>query len=204
MPDIHKTINYLKGALLDPRTTWEQYNNENPDWKTTAKQLTIPLVVASAILTYLFSLVFSSYQPYGVMTGSFRFLIVSLIFTLIGYFIFSAVISYLAGYFKGQNNYDKALAAVTLAAVPAAAGSVLGTIPFIGPLLSIALSIYSLVLLYRNIPVFLQVPQENRVKHFISTIVVAFIVGLILSMVMQLFYWGDNYRIENPGVDQAG
>ncbi len=196
MPDLSKTTYYLKGALTDPKTIWDQYNNENADWKTTAKQITVPLVVASAVLTYLFSLLFSSYQPYSVMTGSFRFFILSLVFTLIGYFIFSWITGHLAGYFKGQKNFDKSLAAVSLAAVPAAVGSVLGTLPFIGPILSIVLSIYSLVLLYRNIPVFLQVPQENRVKHFISTLVLSFIVGILLSMVMQLFYWTDNYQVD--------
>lgn len=203
MPDFSKTIQYLKGALLDPRTTWEQYNNENPDWKTTAKQLTIPLVVASVVLTYIFSLIFSPWQPYGVMSTSFRFLIVSLVFTLIGYFVFSWLMAYLSGYFNGLNSLDKSLASITLAAVPAAVGSILGTLPFIGPILSIALSIYSLVLLYRNIPVFMQVPQESRVKHFTSTIVLAFIAAFVLSMIMQLFYWGGNYQVEDPGLQQG-
>lgn len=201
MPDFTKTIYYIKGAITDPKTIWDQYNNENADWKTTAKQITFPLVLASAILTYVFSLVFSGYQPYSVMTGSFRFFILSLVFTLLGYFIFSFIIGYLAGYFKGLNNFDKSLAAVSLAAVPSAVGSVAGTLPFIGPILSIVLSIYSLVLLYRNIPVFLQVPQENRVKHFISTIVLSFIVAFVLSMIMQLFYWTDNYQIEGNGLN---
>lgn len=204
MIDYSKTIHYIKGAITDPRNTWQEFVNENPGWKTTAKLITAPLIISTAVLTYILSMIFRSYQPYGAMTGSFRFFVLSLVFTFLGYFIFSAVIAYLAGYFKGKNNFDMALGAVTLAAVPAAIGSVVGTLPFIGPIFSIVLSIYSLVLLYRNIPVFLNVPQENRVKHFISTLVVSLIIGFVLSFIMQLFYWTDNYQIENPNLDNLG
>jgi len=198
MINIQKTVHYIKGAITNPEKIWSEYSEENPDWKETAVNITIPLAVISAILSYIFSLVFGHH---GMYSGSLRFFIFGMIFSIIGYFIFSAVISYLAGYFKGENNFCRALASVSLASVPAAIGSPLGTLPFIGAILSILISIYSLVLLYRNIPIFLKVPQETRTKHFIITLVISFVIGFILSFILDLFFWGGNYHIHEQNFE---
>lgn len=202
MIDIAKTIYYIRGALLEPNKTWDEYLTEQKSWQETAALITVPLIVASAILTYIFSLIFRT--PFGIYTGTFSALVVGLIISLIAYMVFSFIIAWLAGYFKGENNFDNGLAAVSLAAVPAAVGSILGTIPWIGWIISLALSIYTLVLLYRNIPVFLKVPDESRVKHFISSIVAVFIVGIILSMIMAAFVGVEQYGVNGHEFNDFG
>jgi len=66
--------------------------------------------------------------------------------------------------------------------VPSLLGQILGTLPYVGWIIALGLGLYSLVLLYRAIPVFLNVSLENRVKHFILFMISAFVVSVVLNM----------------------
>ena len=54
--DIKKTIDLIKGGLLDPRNTWTRYLGENPSWQDTAIQLTGPLLIANVLRSYVAAL----------------------------------------------------------------------------------------------------------------------------------------------------
>ena len=99
-------------------------------------------------------------------------------------FILAFIIDRLAGPFDGEPNFDAAYACIALSVIPYAAGSILGMLPWIGWLLSIAASIYSLVLAYKFIPIFLKVHEDSRVKHFVATIVIAFVVSIVFGLIM--------------------
>jgi len=68
--------------------------------------------------------------------------------------------------------------------LPFYAGSVLGTLPWIGWLLNLVLAIMSLIFLYRIIPLYLEVPDEKRVIHFVVSIIATFVLVMILGMVL--------------------
>ena len=182
MFDAKKTIDLIKGGLLDSSQTWQSYLEEDHDWKDTATLLTGPLILASVLLSSLFGWVFSSHYmlPQG---GGFWAFILGLIAATIGITVASFVFSYLAGVFKGKHDFNKGFAAVSLSAIPAYVGGVLGTLPLIGWLIALVLGIISLVYLYRIIPSYLQVPDGNRAIHYgvslVSTIVIIFIINSI-------------------------
>src|SRR5690606_20140419 len=83
------------------------------------------------------------------------------------------VVAALAGVFRGKNSFPLALAATTLAFVPGYIGSALSALPWIGFLLALGLFVYALVLLWRIIPIYLEVPVERRTGHYVATIVSA-------------------------------
>lgn len=183
MPDIQKTIDLIKNGLLEPSATWQSYLAENRAWQDTAVLLTLPLILVSFVLAGLLSLIFGGYGAFGTGMG-FAGWLVSLVMALAGIAIAAFIFSYLAGLFKGRHDFNKGLAALSLAAIPGYLGNIVGVVPYIGWLVSLALGIVSLVFLYRIIPSYLEVPAEKRVLHYIASLVATFIVMLILGTIL--------------------
>lgn len=186
MIDFARFIELVKGGLLSPKSTWEGYWKGQPGWLATAKDLTIPLYVVGFVLAAVLGALFGS-MAYLVMSGGggiggfLKFVVVSLVQGAIGFLVGSFILKLLSGVFGGKDDINGAFAALSFAAIAAVSGQVLSMIPGIGLLLMFAMSIYGLVLLYQNIPVFLEVPQAKRVLHFISFILSMFVLGIVLS-----------------------
>lgn len=178
--DLGTSAALLQGAGLEPEATWRTYKQDGRDWVATLFLVAGPLVVATAILAPTLGWLFGT----NFLPG-FQGFIVQLLFTLIGGLLglalSGAVFGLLAGSFGGVNSFDNGFAAVSLAAVPAYAGDILGTVPFIGWLIRLALGIYTLVLLYRCLPVFLGIPQEKRAGHFVVGIIVLIVIYALIS-----------------------
>jgi len=182
MFDINKTIALIGGGLLDARRTWDSYGAENRPWQYTAINLTVPMILLWLVLTGILGAVFrSQYLAPGM---AWRLWLISAVSAIIGFAISVAVFTYLAGVFKGKADFDRGTAALSLAALPAYAGSVLGTLPWIGWLLNVILAIMSLIFLYRIIPLYLRVPDEKRVIHFVVSIIATFVLVMILGMML--------------------
>jgi hypothetical protein len=184
MFDPNKTVVLIKGGLLEPRQTWAGYQGENRDWKETAALLTGPLIIASVVLTALFAWVFSSHYMIMRGPGGLGGLLLGLLFAVIGIALASLIFSYLAGMFKGEPDFSRGLAALSLAAIPAYVGNVLGTLPWIGWLLALGLGILSLVYLYQIIPLYLKVPDAKRVPHFALSLVCTLVTAVVLASVL--------------------
>lgn len=193
MIDINKTLTLVKSGLFEPRETWKKYLQEERTWKETAMLLTLPLIVVSTVFSAVLSYFFSSYSILGVQTG-FGSIVLGLIMVIIGIMVASFVFSYLAGFFGGKHNFNKGFAALSLAAIPTYIGSVFGALPFVGVLLSLALAIVGIILLYKIIPSYLDVPQDKRVLHFIASLFATFIPMLLIASIMGM---GDSPMIED-------
>lgn len=183
MFDIKKTLELIQGGLLEPKATWQSYLSENRGWQETALLLTLPLIVATFVLSGLLSWVFGSYYVFTAR-GGFGTWLLGLLMAVVAIAAAGFIFSYLAGLFKGSHNFNKGLAALSLAAIPAYLGGVLGTIPYIGWIISLALTIVTLVFLYQIIPSYLEVPEDKRVLHYIASLVATFVVMLILSAIL--------------------
>lgn len=183
MLDFNKTARLIRGVLLEPQPTWQAYRDEGSDWKQTAKDLTLPLIVGALILSFVLSFVFTGFYFFDAGFGVGSLLIGALV-GFAGFMITAFILAWLAGAFEGNNEFDKAFAAVSLTAVPSYVGVVLSTLPWIGWLLSIGLVIYSQILLYRIIPDYLAVPQGSRAAHFICSLLAVFVVMLLLGSIV--------------------
>jgi hypothetical protein len=180
--DYKKTLELIKGGLLDHQATWTSYLEENPDWRQTAIVLTGPMIITSVILTSIFSRMVGGYSYYGYGMGFFQGLLLGLVMAAAGIAIGSFVLSILAGTFGGKPSFPRALAALSLAAIPGFLAGIVGSlIPYLGPLISLAGGILTLVFLYKIIPLALDVPEGKRVMHFILSLVGMFVANMILS-----------------------
>jgi hypothetical protein len=184
MFDINKTVDLIKGGLTDPRATWQSYATENRSWQDTATLLALPLIIGSWILAGILSLIFRSYSLFGMGMG-FGYWLIGLVFAIIDIAVSTVIFSYLAGVFKGKNDINKGLAALSLAAVPGYAGNVVGPIPFIGWIIVLALWIVTLVFMYQIIPLYLEVPEDKRAVHYVVSIVASIVAILIIAVALR-------------------
>lgn len=185
MFDLNRTLKLIKGAIFDPETTWNDYLPDADDWQKTAVLLTGPLVVSAGVLAYVLGLIFPSRIPF-YSGPSFGSMLMGIIVGLIAAALIAFVVSFLAGLFKGKASFARGLAATSLAFVPGYAGQALAPLPWIGWLIGLGLFVYGLVLLWRIIPKYLDVPAASRVGHFIlsivATIVTFFLLGAVTGM----------------------
>jgi hypothetical protein len=183
MIDLNRTLQLIKGALVDAEPTWRSYHPEAGDWKKTAILLTGPLIIASVVIGYLVGLTSSDMSLFG-----FRPTIMSSLLSLVTGAIAAGVIAFIfgafAGVFGGKSSFALGLAATTLAFVPGYLGQALSWLPWIGTLLALGLGIWGLVLLWRIIPIYLEVPDGKRAAHYIASLVASIVVFFLLATVV--------------------
>lgn len=177
MFDLEKFIGWVKGGLLDTHPTWHAYKDEGHSWSATATQLSAPLIVIWGLLAVVFGSIF------GTASGFANF-IAPLISSAIWFGVGSFIASFFAAKFGGNNSFDQAFTALTFAAIPAAIGGILSTLPYIGPLFGLAGFVWSIMLLWQALPVFLDISLDRRTGHFFSTLGLSFVVILLLYLVL--------------------
>ena len=167
MFDLSKTLQLIRGGLFEPYQTWEKFLATEPDFKTTLILLAAPLLIANAILNVVLSRIIGGFSAYGYGQGWFAAILLGLITVTIGLVLATLVFTALAGVFGGKTNWQRGFAAMTLALIPAIAGSIAGAIvPIIGFLLPIAGAIVALVYAYRIMPYAYDLPEGKRPVHF--------------------------------------
>jgi hypothetical protein len=177
--DFRKTLQLAQGALFSPEATWTAYLAENPPWKQTALLLTGPLLLAYVVIT--------AFMLRDLGGGFFEMLVRNLVITLISLAIAVGVFNFLAGTFKGKPDFSRAFAAISLAVVPAWVGGTLAAfIPWVGWLLALAATIWSIVLIYKVMPLALGVPDNKRVVQFVLSLVAIIAVNIVLGMVLRM------------------
>lgn len=183
MFDPQRSLKLIQGALFDAEATWRAYLPESGDWQKTALLITLPVIVLALLIAYVLGILTSSFTMFGIrptITVTVMNIVVSIIAVIVIAFIFS----FFAGVFGGKNDFAKGFAAMSLAFVPAYAGQALSSIPLMGFLLLIGLAIYSLVLLWKIIPIYLEVPGDKRVGHFIVSLIAAIAANFVISAVL--------------------
>jgi len=179
--DIQATIQWATAVLQDPDGACVRYRDTGATWQQTFFQLTLPLYVLAFIVSGLLALIGGGSMLYGSLSVS--VFVFSSLWTLGWTFVIAYIFDYFAGTFGGVRGFDRAYAVVGLAIVPAAAGTALAPLPWIGWLLSLAASIYSFYLAYRFLPVFLDIPQASRNRHYVVSVLVSLLVNVVVSVV---------------------
>ena len=172
MFDLNRTIKLITGALLDREATWREYLPEADNWQKTAFLLTGPLIIASAVLALRVRLVRIRRVYVSVCSGRPSCpLSDKSSLGAIGAGAFAFILAAFAGTFGGKNSFALGLAAMTLAFVPGYIGQALVWLPWIGGLLAFGLGIFSLIQLWKIIPIYLEVPDSKRTVHYVASFV---------------------------------
>jgi hypothetical protein len=180
--DYKKTIDLVKGGLLNPAETWNSYLGENPNWQQTLIVLTAPLILANIVLGLLLSRMMGTMSPFGLAGNWFAALMLGLVMACLAFAVAVFVFNFLAGMFGGKPDFSRAFAAMSLAAIPAwIAGIVGAAVPWVGGLISLAGGIVSLVFLYKILPLALGVPDSKRVMHFVVSLVAVVVIDIVIG-----------------------
>ena len=184
MLDLNRSLALVKGALLDTEATWRAYLPEAGDWKKTAFLLTGPLIVTSAVVAYFISLLTSDASMFAQMRPTIMSTLMNMVLGGVAAGIFAFIFSFFAGTFGGKNSFALGLAATSFAFVPGYIGQALTWLPWVGGLLALGLVIYGLVLLWRIIPIYLEVPDSKRALHYIVSLVTCIVVAAVVGNVV--------------------
>lgn len=199
MFDIEATIKWVTEVLKDPDRAAIAYKEMAAPWKQTFLQISLPVYVAGCVVGYIVAMTTGGSFLFGGVT--FGFFLFSLLWSLAWTFVIAFIFDYLAGVFADKRNFDAAYALVGLAIIPAALGNAASPLPWLGWLIGLAAGIYSLMLAYRFIPVFLELPEESRIKHFVVSIVAAFLVNVIVSITLGSMFGSAIMSVAVPDID---
>jgi hypothetical protein len=181
---LNRTFALVKGAVADPEATWRGFLPDADNWRKTTFLLTGPLIILAAVLGYIVGLLGSDASAFGFRPTIMSTLL-TMVFGAIAAGLVAFIVSALAGMFGGKSSFALGLAATSLAFVPGYLGQVLGWLPWIGGLVLFGLFIYALVLLWRIIPIYLEVPAGKRVGHYLLTLIAAIVVMFLISMLLR-------------------
>ena len=202
MFDPNRTIRLASGALFNSESTWLTYLPDAGDWTKTASLLTGPLIVVSAVLAYLLGLVSADASIFGQFRPTITSTLASIVSAAIGAAVVAFIFGTLAGMFGGKRSFALGLAATTLAFVPGYVGQVLSQLPWIGGLIGLALFVYALVLLWKIIPLYLEVPDGKRTVHYVSSLLATIVVMAVFSMTIGRVLYPD--MPDSPFAGMAG
>lgn len=189
MIDLKRTLNLVGGGIFDSEQTWRNYLPEADNWQKTAILLTGPLIVFAAVAAYIFGFFGSDLSLFGQFRPTIVSTIMAMVISAIAAVVIAFIVGALAGAFGGKNNFALSLAATTFAFIPGYIGQAVTWLPWIGGLLAFGLFIYGLVLLWKVIPVFLEVPDGKRVGHYILSLVAIVAAMFVLSMTVGRFLY---------------
>lgn len=190
MLDLKRTLELVRGALLDPEPTWRAYRAEAGDWRRTVLLLTGPLLVASAVLAWAFGYLQADTSMLAPLRPTPGTVVVNILTGAISAAVAAVVFAWVAGVTGGNNDIPLALAATTLAFVPAYLGEALAWFPWIGWIIALGLLVWSLVLLWRILPLYLAVPEEKRVLHYVLSLATVIVLVYILSRLVNAIFYG--------------
>lgn len=185
--NVKELLNLTISGVTTPQDLWNKKLQENKTWADMLKFPVLPFVVIVALVSAVLILVFGYKIPFvGVVKPSVADALLQAVGTVIMYgitiVIMSWVAAYLAGMTEGTNDQNRAMLMLFLVSIPSLLGQVLGTLPMVGMIIAIGLGIYSIVLAYKAIPVFMKVPLEKRVRYYVLLAISSMVVAVVMNL----------------------
>ncbi len=186
--DFKVLFNLLKDGILKPEDVWKSFLSSPFKLNDVLKNYIIPLAVAVSLIAMILNLIFGYPTPHGLVHIPFFKILWMAVGNVVSFIVFLYLFGWIGAYlsekFEGKRDFERAFLMLFFISLPSLAGQVLGAIPIIGVILSLVLSVYSLVLLFKAFPVFLDVPKKHQVKIFVLFLIISFILGTLLAVIM--------------------
>ncbi len=176
MFDLNVTTKWVAAVLTDPNGAATDYREPLADWQRSFTTLVLPVTVAAYLIAAILGLFTGA-----SMLGSPMLMLFSAAWALGWSFVIAWIFDVLAGTFGGKKNFNAAYAVVALVLIPSAIGTAISPLPWLGGLISLIVFVYALVLAYRFLPQYLEIPQDARAKHFILSILAAIVVNVVVT-----------------------
>jgi len=168
-------VDRVKNILLTPKTEWPAIAGETA---TVQGLYTGYVMILAAIGPIALAL------RVGLFGMGLGVALVSYVIALVMTFVLAWIVDALAPSFGGEKSLERALQLVAYAFTAAWVAGIFNLIPFVGPLLSLAGSLYSLYLFYLGAPVMRKCAPDKAVGFTVVVVLCAIVAGTILSWLL--------------------
>ncbi len=168
----------VKNILMTPKTEWPVIAAEPTD----IAQLYTGYIVILAAIPPLASLIGLTILglPLGLVITS---AVLRYVFSLIGVLLFGFIAAKLAPMFGGRDDLVQGVKLTAFTNTAVWIGGIFLIIPRLGSLISLLCGLYALYLLYLGISVVMTVPESRAVGYLLSLIAVAIVIVIVLVVI---------------------
>lgn len=178
--DINKLIERIRNVLLSPRTEWPVIAQEQT---SVAALYTGYIMILAAIPAVCRFVGHTAFSPLGIGVN-FLMMILTYAFALGMVFVVALIIDALAPAFGAQKSQLQALKTVAYASTASWVAGVFLIIPFVGWIIALAGSIYSLVQLYFALPHTMKSPPEKTGGYFVVVLVIVSVLSWLIGAIV--------------------
>lgn len=172
-------VERVKNILMKPKEEWPVIAGENTSTAELYTSYIIPLAAIPAVAAFIgFSIVGLPVIGRLPMMSGLSIMVTNFVLTLVGVFVLSLIIDFLAPQFGGGKN---AMQALKVAAYSMTAMWVVGIFQII-PMLGILaiLGLYSIYLLYLGLPVLMKAPPDKAIPYTVVVIIAGIIIWVVI------------------------
>ncbi len=193
MVDLATTSNRIYGMVANPQTTLAQNSQPVPPWSLVAKEHVLPLIAATALVNALLMWLMRPLHEAILRSAGLEVpeignpaltIILRIVTQFAGILVWAVVVAFFAGTLGGRNDFNAAYVLVGLALTPYIIAASLVPIPYIGLILWLCGFVYALIILYRGVPALVGVPDQNRAKHMVLSLVSMLLAGLGVALLL--------------------
>ena len=184
-------VDRVKRILLSPQQEWEVIDGEATTPSALYTGYIMPLAAIGPIATVIGFAIFGISVPvagtvYRVPIGSaIMSAVVTYVLTLVGVYVLSLIIDYLAPTFGGTKSPIQALKVATYSSTAAWVSGIFALMP--GLRMLGILGLYSVYLLYLGLPVLMKAAKDRSVAYTALVVVVEFVLFMIIGLVGSRF-----------------
>jgi hypothetical protein len=187
--DFGKLMERVKMILTSPKAEWEVIEREQTSLKELYMSYILLLAAIGPVAGFLKMGVIGVHVPFmgtyrpgiGASLGS---MIFQYALTLAGVYLLALVVNMLAPSFGGKKDDMQALKTVAYAYTAAWVAGFAQLVPWMGMLILLAGSVYSVYLLYLGLPVTMKCPPEKSMGFTVVSIIAAVILSFTISAVV--------------------
>jgi hypothetical protein len=186
--DTSKIVSRARSTLLTPKTEWPVIAAEPDSVAHLYSNYILVMAAIPAIVRFLALTLIGVRVPYlgtyrvGIATGL-ESAILTYALALAGVYIVALIVDALAPSFNGEKNQVQALKTVAYAYTASWVASIIGIIPGLALIASIAGAVYAIYLLRVGLPFTMKCPDNRAIGYTAVTIIVAIVVAIVLSLV---------------------
>ena len=184
-------VDRVKRILLSPQQEWEVIDGEATTPSALYTGYIMPLAAIGPIATVIgfasFGISVRLAGPvYRVPIGSaIMSAVVTYVLTLVGVYVLSLIIDYLAPTFGGTKSPIQALKVATYSSTAAWVAGIFAIMPGLR-MLSI-LGLYSVYLLYLGLPVLMKATKDRAVAYTVLVVLVEFVLMMVIGLLGSQF-----------------
>ena len=173
-------VDRVRGIITQPAAEWPIIAMEPATPASLYSGYIVPLALITPVCTLLSYALFLHFAILvAIVVGALSFVL-----ELAYVFVVALIADALAPSFNGVKDGTQGLKWIAYSLTPRWVAGILTLIPFVGPLLVVLASLYSLYVLYLGAVPMMRVPQEKAIGYTVVLVLCVIVLGVIVGAVL--------------------